>query len=843
MQNVFKFRLRRLPSTHRLRDRVVIVKISELLTNALCQTLQALGKPQKLLDVLFFLYNSLNDSLNLRNRKIYCITEDDQIFVSSPQTFDPFMVDICLAVNHGASLVMTSHNLRCDARKLLDILFPYRKESNVSVMQITPSLFMRWSSNDIEHRVFSQTSRLRILSFGGEAFPQTSTLRKWKHWKNAPSIQIFNLYGLTEISCWAAIYEITKDDILCTRKVPIGYPMDPYTKFQVNADGELLLRSTVRKCFGSELTDEQVYDDDFEFVLHTGDLVNVENGSYYFQSRQNSVIKIYGKKFNMAAIELQTKEINHVEDAVCVHNEEQNLIMLFVKVDGNFNNVKREILEAIQSVGVRVKIVCVTKFPITKHGKICKSELLNTANDEQSMEQPIELILQQLINDTLGTTIHFSNAVESSDFRKRSKEEIHSSFIHLGGNSLKAIQIVDEFERKITHSISYLLPMLLHERFSVHDVLCRLANEKTIIKISTAVIEPEIKEITPCWKIDMGKCIDATPTVCLLKDNEAIVSVGSHSRLLYNISIKSGEFISKLELPDRIESQVTQKGSFGFFGCYDGYMYCFAIRNGSLKWKFSTGAMIKCRALLINRLLLFGNYSETNNFWCLDADTGNLMWSQKIGSKSIYANPIESENGNVVVCSLDGTVALLNSVSAKVFWYFQSEAPVFSTPTVFRNRSKQLRIVVLAVNGAMYGLNSDGEPLWNTRIEGNIFSSPQNFICSMDQNCTNVVFGSQNGNLYCYRIDADNHCTELWKFTTSASIRSNPIFMTKEHELYIGIFSSDGIVTIVNSKDGTLISQRKINGEIFSSPVIHDGNLFVGCRNNFLYSIDLKDLI
>lgn len=756
------------------------------------------------------------------------------------------MIDICLAIHHGASLIMTNHNLKCDASNLLDILFPHMKVSKVSVIQITPSLFMRWTSSEIKHRILSQPSQLRILAFGGEPFPAPNALRKWINWEHQHSIRIFNLYGLTEMSCWAGIYEITANDILCNRKVPIGQPMDLYTKFHVNADGELLLKSTVRKCYQPQLTDEEVCSNDFEFILHTGDIVEYENGSYYFQSRVNSVIKFYGKKIDLAEIESHTKNVKNVEDAICLFNEKQNLFTLFIKVDGNFENTKKEIVKALQTIEVRVKIISVLEFPLTKHGKICKKELLNIthadANDERT--HSIELIFQELINETLGTRIQFLRTMESFDCHKKSKEDINSSFAQLGGNSLKAIQIVNEFERITSNSMSYLLPMLLDERVSIYEILSRLANEKTIKEIScVGGNKPKVRELLPRWKIDMKKCIDATPTVCLLDDNnEAVVSVGSHSKLLYNVSIKSGECISKIELPDRIESQVIQMGNFGFVGCYDGCMYCFEIASGSIKWKFDTGAMIKCRALLINRSLLFGNYCELHNFWCLDIDNGSLLWSQKIGSKSIYANPIEIDDGNALVCCLDGTVVLLNSVSAKVLWHFQAEAPIFSTPTVLRN-NHQLCIVVLAVNGTIYGLDGDGVPLWNHHIDGNIFSYAENFPFAMENNCTKIVFGSQNRNLYCHQINANNECTEIWKITTSASIRSNPIFVKRDYGLFVVIFSSDGIVTIVNSQDGKLNSQCKINGEIFSSPVIYNENLFVGSRNNFLYCFDLNELI
>lgn len=754
-------------------------------------------------------------------------------------------VDICLAVHHGASLIMASYNLRCDAGRLLDVLFPQRKSPSVSVMQTTPSLFMRWTTADIKHRILSQTSRLRILTFGGEPFPAINVLRKWANWQNQQSIRVFNLYGLTEMSCWAGIYEVTTDDILRNRRVPIGQPMDSLTKFQMNAGGELLLRSTVRKCYQPQLTNEEVCSNDFEFILHTGDMVEYENDSYYFRSRANAVIKFYGKKIDLAKIERLTINVKNVVDAVCLFHEKLNSIVLFVKVDGNFEHIKRDLVKALQTTEVRVKIVSVLEFPLTKHGKICRDGLLNTtlayANGERS--QSIELILQELINETLGATIQFSQVEKSLDCHKKPKDDIHSSFCSLGGNSLKAIQIVDEFERVTSHSVSYLLQMLLDERVSMFEILSQLANDKTIgIFAAVSGNEPEIRELLPRWKIDMRKCIDATPTVCLL-DDEAIVSVGSHSRLLYNVCIETGECVSKLELPDRIESQVIQMGNFGFVGCYDGCMYCFGIRDGSIKWKFDTGAMIKCRALLVNRSLLFGNYSESNNFWCLDANNGDLMWSQKIGSKSIYANPVEIESTNALVCSLDGTVALVDSHSANILWRFQSEAPVFSTPTVYRNSNHELRIVVLAVNGKVFGLRSDGTPLWNHHIDGNLFSSANALTCSMEKGCINIVFGSQNRNLYCFQISANDNCTEIWKFATGASIRSNPIFVKKDNWLGVVIFSSDGIATIVNGQNGEIILQRKLNGEVFSSPVIYDENVFVGSRNNFLYCIDLNDFV
>ncbi|XP_055300273.1 beta-alanine-activating enzyme [Sitodiplosis mosellana] len=778
--------------------------------------------------------------------KLYGITEHDVIFVSSPPTFDPFMVDICLALHHGASLIMTCNALRCDATVLLNILFPRDSDKiEVTIMQTTPSLFMRWSSSEISTRIFSSNTQLRILAFGGEAFPATSKISKWINWENSHMTKIFNLYGLTEMSCWAGIYELTKEDIRTNQRIPIGHPIDEQTEFEVNADGELLLKSKTRKCFQPKLTDAQVIDKDFEFVLHTGDLVEVtDDSNIYFTSRSNAIIKLYGRKINLCEIEACAKLVG-VEESICIHDIKHNSIDLFVEIVGDFDDIKRQITKKLQQFGVHVKIYCVTSFPLTAHGKIDKSELLNTVysnNDGQnSKPESVHLILKQLINESLGTQIELSIRLESSESHKKPKQDIDLSFIHLGGTSLKAIQIVNEFERNVSYSIPQVLTMLLDDRIAIRDILTYVLNVNKSSVENGEKPNETILEMTPCWRIDMKKCIDATPTVCVL-DGMVIVSVGSHSKLLYNISVNDGKIVSKLELPDRIESQVTQLDGWGIVGCYDGHLYCFDIRTGCIKWKFNSGAMIKCRALVIGSRVIFGNYNDTDNLWCLEATNGRLIWSQRIGTTcSIYANPIKLDSDNCLVCCLDGTVSSVNSASGEIQWSFKAEAPVFSTPSVFMNNQHETQIILAAVNGRIYILNSDGVVRWNHKINGNIFSSIEYFTNPSDATCMNFVFGSQNHYLYSFKMDSKSECVENWQHEMSAPIRSTPVLVRKERKLYVGIFSSDGTFKLISCDIGRLVHQRKIDGDVFSTPAIHEQNLFVGSRNNFIYCIDLTD--
>lgn len=773
------------------------------------------------------------------------------IFVSSPPTFDPFMVDICLALTYGASLIMTTNQLRCDAPKLLDILFPDDELSETTIMQSTPSLFTRWISRDLANRVFSQQSQLRILAFGGEPFPPTKTLTKWMNWEANSRPRLFNLYGLTEMSCWASIYEITNDDIASNRKIPIGQPLDKYTSFDVTADGELILKSRVRKSFLPQISGAQVTDDEFELTLYTGDVVEIaDDTQLYFSSRTNAIVKFFGQKINLSEIDAVARHVNTVADAICIHDEQRNVIVLFVKSEDD--ETRQRIAKELRRMAVYVKIHCVNEFPLTTHGKVSKKELLDSYFASSSIaptnggeRKAAHSIFIDVINEIVGTQISYAESIRSTHSNgveeKKLKFETDSSFVHLGGSSLKAIQVVEEFERITLQSNSHLLPMLLDDRLPVWEIIHRLSNENKQIEQQTEndVEKKAVAKVVPRWKIDMEKCIDAAPSVCYLKGDMPLVSVGSHSKLLYNIKATSGDVVSKIELPDRIESQVIQLDDCGLVGCYDGHLYCFDLQTAAMFWKFSSGAMIKCRALLMGPLVIFGNYNESTNLFCLDATTGKLIWSQRIGTKSIYANPIKINEENVLICTLDGTVALVHSGSADILWTFQLNFPIFSTPSVLSNEKGDDNILIASVNGTIASLSSDGALKWTHQIDGNIFSSLE---CFESFGHVRFVFGSQNHFAYCFEATADG-CVEIWKCQMSASIRSSPVFIRKGQKDFICIFSSDGILRIVNCNDGSLVNERDVGGKVFSTPLLLNHHLFVGSRDNFLYCINVDDLI
>ncbi|CAC5412075.1 AASDH [Mytilus coruscus] len=148
----------------------------------------------------------------LYQRGTFRISEKDVVFLSSPVTFDPSIVDIFVTLSSGSCLLMTS-----DAMKecMLSFAVPNQllwllTKCHVSVMQCTPTLLSRFSITDLQTSLLSECSSLRVLGLGGEQFPPLSHLQHWRAHGNMT--KFYNLYGINEVSCWSSMYEVTAPD-------------------------------------------------------------------------------------------------------------------------------------------------------------------------------------------------------------------------------------------------------------------------------------------------------------------------------------------------------------------------------------------------------------------------------------------------------------------------------------------------------------------------------------------------------------------------------------------------------------------------------------------------------
>lgn len=123
--------------------------------------------------------------------------------------------------------------------------------------------------------------------------------------------------------------------------------------------------------------------------------------------------------------------------------------------------------------------------------------------------------------------------------------------------------------------------------------------------------------------------------------------------------------------------------------------------------------------------------------------------------------------------------------------------------------------------------------VWCFSAGGPVFSSP--CISASEQE---LFFGSHDHFLYCCSMEGHLR----WKFETTARVYATPFAFSNQSgssETLLAAASTDGKLWILESQSGKLRSVYELPGEVFSSPVVWESMLIIGCRNNYIYCLDL----
>ena len=59
--------------------------------------------------------------------------------------------------------------------------------------------------------------------------------------------------------------------------------------------------------------------------------------------------------------------------------------------------------------------------------------------------------------------------------------------------------------------------------------------------------------------------------------------------------------------------------------------------------------------------------------------------------------------------------------------------------------------------------------------------------------------------------------------------------------MVVFVFSTVGNLYILDVHSGVLLESYSLPREVFSSPVVVDKQIIVGCRNDYLYSLEMSD--
>ncbi|MED6196704.1 hypothetical protein PIB30_049837 [Stylosanthes scabra] len=360
--------------------------------------------------------------------------------------------------------------------------------------------------------------------------------------------------------------------------------------------------------------------------------------------------------------------------------------------------------------------------------------------------------------------------------------------------------------------------------------------------------------IKDCWKVYMESCVDASPML-VSKGLDIYVFIGSHSHKFLCVNARSGSVQWEIKLDGRVEctSAIVSDFSQVVVGCYMGKIYFLDFSSGNICWSFQTSGEVKSQPVVDTRRHLIWCGSHDHNLYALDYKNHCCVYKLPCGG-SIYGSPaIDEVRGLLYVASTGGRITAISILDSPftVLWLHELEVPVFGSLAITGNGT----VICCLVDGHVLALDPNGSTVWKQTTDGPIFAGP----CMPSTLPHEILVCSRKGSVYSFKPENGDL---LWEHNVGDPITSSAY--VDEHlqlvsddashspDRLICICSSSGRILLLrenlNSSENT--NQRKIDvqefarldllGDIFSSPLMIGGRIFVGCRDDYLHCVSLE---
>ena len=367
------------------------------------------------------------------------LMEKDTLLSVTTLSFDIVVSELFLPLSVGARVVVVSHEVASDGKKLLETLIA----SGATFLQPTPItwrllLEAGWSGSD----------QLKMVSTG-EALPRELANRLLPK-----GVSLWNLYGPTETTIWSTAYQVDSENGV----IPIGRPiantqiyiLDQHLQLvpvgvagELHIGGEGLARGYLNR---PELTVEKFVpnpfnDDPGELLYKTGDLARyLPDGNIECLGRIDYQVKIRGFRIELGEIEEVLSGHVAVGEAVAVVQEDESVdgrlvayVVPSTEQTPTTSKLRRFLKEKLPEYMVPSAFVILDILPLTPNGKVDRQALPAPDRSRPEIEEtfvapctPIEGVIAKTWSEVLG--------IEEMG--------IHDNFFELGGHSLLATQII-----------------------------------------------------------------------------------------------------------------------------------------------------------------------------------------------------------------------------------------------------------------------------------------------------------------------------------------------------------------------------------------------------------------
>jgi tyrocidine synthetase-3 len=387
----------------------------------------------------------------------YSVSCNDSGVLLSSYAFDLGYTVIWGTLLSGACL----HILPLESVKTPDILVDYLNSKRITFLKLTPSLF-HVVVNAINVTSL-RDSELRLVLLGGERInsEDVGTLCKIRD-----GITFVNHYGPTETTVGTIAKTInTKNLDAYSREPVIGKGISNNSVFIVDAGNRVMSPYVIGEiCISGagvsngyinrvDLTNEKFVPNPYlpgQVMYKTGDLGYwTLNGDVVLKGRIDDQVKVRGYRVELDEINSVFSRYRSVSQAVVLarpSREGSNELYSYVVAADDFisEDFKNYLKESLPEYMIPAQIMMVDAIPLNKNGKIDRQALANI--EAKDLATPTEYLAPR-------TPLEKSLVALFEEVLKKTRVGITDDFFDLGGNSLKAIQLVSRIYKTLNHKV------------------------------------------------------------------------------------------------------------------------------------------------------------------------------------------------------------------------------------------------------------------------------------------------------------------------------------------------------------------------------------------------------
>jgi outer membrane protein assembly factor BamB len=303
------------------------------------------------------------------------------------------------------------------------------------------------------------------------------------------------------------------------------------------------------------------------------------------------------------------------------------------------------------------------------------------------------------------------------------------------------------------------------------------------------------------------------------------MNIYSYASSLYCLDADNGNNIWDKSVGGIVTSPTVGGDNKIFLGILDYYSYNSALKcydnNGAFKWSynlpatevmwFSAPAYDDGKVYFISAN--FYSYF-TGKIYCLDAETGEYIWSQVISTFFLFQSSPVCRDDKVYIVDLNiysysSSLRCYNADSGNLLWqYPMSMSICFGTPAVNQDSAFIAAINLFTYSNYMYKVRTDtGTLVWQVPIPGisYFFSSSTPTVSANKVFIAPWAYDGYSNSIYCLSLENGN---VLWSYSLDYNSLAYPSIADER------LYTADNIGNVYAIED--LLKISKVSGGLLS---------------------------